>query len=57
VNERKARPSIRACEACGVPLWGAEPWELLCDLCASLIDQETDLLLEEQHFDPGPGNK
>ncbi len=52
----KPRPSIRACEACGVPLWGAEPWETLCDLCASLIDQDTDLLLEEQQFDPGPGN-
>jgi hypothetical protein len=46
--------TIRDCEACGAPIFDAEPDDLLCDLCSKVIDTQTDLLLEMRFFDPGP---
>jgi predicted amidophosphoribosyltransferase len=45
--------TIKVCEACGAPIYDAEPNALLCDLCAKTIDAQTELLLEMQHFEPG----
>jgi rubrerythrin len=41
---------VRTCEACGSPFI-PEKNELLCPICNATIDEETDLLLEQQHFD------
>jgi len=42
---------VRCCEACGNPIWDAEPGQLLCDLCMKVIDEQTELLLEILHFE------
>jgi hypothetical protein len=43
--------TVRDCEACGTPIFDAEPDDLLCALFAKVIDTQTDLLLEMQHFE------
>jgi hypothetical protein len=43
---------IRTCEACGAPIYRPTPEQILCDLCMRVIDEQTDLLLELEYFDP-----
>ncbi len=42
---------VRCCEACGNPIWDADPTDILCDLCMQVIDEQTELLLEMQYFE------
>jgi hypothetical protein len=44
---------MAACEACGAPLNGDH--SSLCGYCATVIDHDTDGLLERELFDPGAG--
>jgi hypothetical protein len=45
--------TIRICEACGAPIFHPTPDQILCSLCLLTIDEQTELLLEMQHFEPG----
>jgi hypothetical protein len=42
------------CQGCK-ELFIPEGNEILCPACNATIDEATDLLLEERHFDSGPG--
>ena len=46
--------TVKLCEACGVPLTEQEQADYvsLCEVCGSTIDHDTELYLEEMHFDP-----
>jgi uncharacterized Zn finger protein (UPF0148 family) len=50
--------TVLDCEACGTPIYDAEPGQLLCDLCTRVIDAQTDLLLElYDRFGLGPDDQ
>ncbi len=42
--------NVRLCEACGAP-FVVEANELLCPTCNAMIDEETERLLEYEHFE------
>jgi hypothetical protein len=43
--------TIRICEACGSFIYRPASWQILCDLCARVLDAQVELLLELEHLE------